>query len=143
MLNLNKRQFVLGTAAALGAPLAQATSVPSSAADTMPNALRTALLPDLDLQADLQTWSSYIGQPFTLKDYGLALSLHDVQANALDAKLEQFAVHFALPAGSPALPSGLYELQHAKGHRVQLYLTPSVDADARLGLRAEFSRTLA
>jgi len=143
MLNLNKRQFVLGTAAALGAPLAQATSASSTAADAMPSALRTALLPMLDVQADLQTWSSYIGQPFTLKDSGLTLTLKAVQATALDESLEQFAVRFALPAGSTALPSGLYELQHAKGHRVQLYLAQSVEADVHTGLRADFSRTLA
>lgn len=66
----------------------------------------------------------YIEHPF----YGsVDAVLTPLTENAVDPKLEQFALGFKLPAGS-ALPEGTYQVTHHSGSVFALYLQQSQDA---------------
>lgn len=117
---MNKRSFMLGTAATLAAPAAMAAASCRPALDGRPGRL---------------DWQAYLGERFELDDgQGARTSVRLARISAAPARrgCEQFSLVFETPQGVQAVPAGLYRLEHVDGHTTALYLSEGLRADFNL-----------
>jgi hypothetical protein len=135
---MNKREFVLGSCAAVaGGATAAGTSRSESAIGAAPG-LRRQRLPDLATDMRGAAWQRYVGHRF-VTDAGVALQLTAVQSNDSGLPLEQFTLRFD-SGSAAALPAGTHLITHGTGQRVALYLDPDEGPQAIPGAcRAHFS----
>lgn len=134
---MNKREFVMGSCAALAAGTAAADTAapPMPGASAMAPGLRRQRLPDLATDQSLRAWQAYVGHEFLAAD-GAVLELNEVQTLASDPTLEQFSLHFSADA---ARHGGTQSLSHRSGQRLHLYLDTVKSASGE-GYSAHFSR---
>jgi hypothetical protein len=118
-ITMNKRSFMLGTAAALAAPVSMAAAN-----------CRPALAPG----AGRLDWQAYLGESFELDDgQGCRASVRLARISAAPSRrgCEQFSLMFETPQ-SEAVPAGLYQLRHTGGQATALYLAEGLRADFNL-----------
>lgn len=136
---MNKREFVLGSCAAVAGSAASAcpaTADVQTPARAAPG-LRRQRLPDLATDVHSAAWQHYLGHDFAAAD-GTRLTLQEVRLHDRDRALEQFTLRFS--AGPAAvLKGGTRVLAHSSGQRVALYLDPAGGAtDIAKGYHAHF-----
>jgi len=120
LIIMNKRSFMLGTAATLAAPAAMAAA---------------SCRPALDGRSGRLDWQAYLGERFELDDgQGARSSVRLARISAAPARrgCEQFSLVFETPQGVRAVPAGLYRLEHADGHATALYMSEGLRADFNL-----------
>ena len=136
---MNKREFVIGGAAAAMAALTES----AHAADAARVAPLSTLgrLPDLAASPDLAAWRAYAGSVFKTHERQAPrlLVLDSVREVTRDRHTEQFTLAFRCADGR-ALEGGLYTLRHSNGQRVMVYLMPS--AAPHGGTVAHFNRLI-
>ncbi|MEJ5999582.1 DUF6916 family protein [Paucibacter soli] len=120
LITMNKRSFMLGTAATLAAPAAMAAA---------------SCRPALDGRSGRLDWQAYLGERFELEDeQGARAMVRLASIGTAPARrgCEQFSLVFEAPQGEPAPPAGLYRLEHADGHATALYMSAGLRADFNL-----------
>lgn len=134
---MNKREFVMGSCAALATGTATSDVVvpPMPVSGAKAPGLRRQRLPDLATDQSLRAWQAYVGHEFLAAD-GSVLKLNSVQTLASDPVLEQFSLQFSTDA---ARHGGTQVLSHHTGQRVHLYLD-AVKSASGAGYSAHFSR---
>lgn len=125
---MNKREFVVGSCAAVAGVAASARAVGAGVAEQAARApgLRRQRLPDLATDVRGAAWQHYLGHEFAAAG-GVRLTLQNVQRHAGDRVLEQFTLRFDAGPAS-ALTGGTQVLVHGTGQRVSLYLDPAGSA---------------
>lgn len=140
---MKKRSFVLGSCAAALAPQVLACAAPGENAlrRTSVSAAASSALPALDDLSELDAWSHYLHEPFTLhgeQGSSWAVEIERVSPSAFAMPdLHQFSVGLR---GEGVIPAGLYRLEHASGQGLTVYLAETGRGPLQTRLRADFSR---
>jgi len=131
---MNKREFVIGSAAAAVAALTDPARAQgdrraaAAATDAAPPAPMSPLrrLPDLAASPDLDAWRPYAGSIFKTheREVSRLVVLDSIREVARDRHTEQFTLVFRSADGHD-LGGGLYTLTHLNGQRVMVYLDPA------------------
>lgn len=139
---MNKREFVMGSCAALAGGAASAVPPELAPAGAKPvTGLRRQRLPDLVTEPGSASWRPYVGHRFhaVAADADVTLVLGTVSVRDLEAGFDQFTLSLHAEAG-PRLPTGTHRLRHATGQEVMLFLEGTDNAgQARASYRADFN----
>lgn len=120
---MNKREFVLGSCAALAGGAASASLAETGVqawARAAPG-LRRQCLPDLATGARSVAWQAYLGHDFVAQD-GTRLTLQELKPQPGDGALEQFTLRFGAGPGAKLKGGRTQVLAHGSGQSVALYL---------------------
>nr|WP_316643985.1 hypothetical protein [uncultured Roseateles sp.] len=138
---MNKREFMLGAGALIGAagtagPATAGSSMAAPGADAGPS--RVARPPELAPDLAMAKWQHYLGDEFAAPGGQLRLSeVHDECGARSGASTEQFSLLFV---GTAALTAGTHALRHGTGQRIALFLQPAgLSTQGQTLYRADFN----
>ncbi len=133
---MNKREFVLGGCALVGAAGQAMAAGPAPCPVAISD--RAARPPELAPDLTMAKWQHYLGHEFAAP--GGSLRLAEVRAEAsAGSAAKQFSLLFSA-APDQALAAGTHPLVHGTGQRIALYMQPTgVSAQGRALFRAEFN----
>jgi len=135
---MNKREFVLGGCALVGAAGQAMAAGPDRPPGPVAASDRAARPPELAPDLSMAKWQHYLGHQFVAP--GGSLRLTEVRAEPATGGLaEQFSLLFSA-APDQALTAGTHSLVHGTGQRIALFMQPAgASVQGRALFRAEFN----